>query len=179
MPGWDLAAALVADTGLEPPDGDAFVVGWLWRPARRWPGDGLGLDGDPLLDTLLPRLFRTQGVAEPLERSGAAGELAALARAGRVPRATLVAGCVSRFLTGGTDAETRPFVRLWRLLEPEPAEVPVLDLVRLLPSAGTSLAELAAVAACKGSSRFLHEARRLHETLTAPGPAPRDPACGP
>ncbi|MEV4554766.1 DUF7825 domain-containing protein [Nonomuraea wenchangensis] len=143
VPGWDLVAALVADTGLEPPDGDAFVVGWVWRLARRWPREDLGLDRDPLLDALLPRLFQAQGVAEPLGRSTAMSELAALARTGRVPRATLVDGCASRFLAGGPDAEMMPFVWLWRLLAPEPQEVPVLDLVRLLPSAGASVAELA------------------------------------
>ncbi|MET8990961.1 DUF6493 family protein [Nonomuraea wenchangensis] len=143
VPGWDLVAALVADTGLEPPDGDAFVVGWAWRLARRRPGEDLELDRDPLLDALLPRLFQAQGVAEPLGRSTAMTELAALARTGRVPRATLVDGCASRFLAGGPDAEMMPFVWLWRLLAPEPPEVPVLDLVRLLPSAGATVAELA------------------------------------
>ncbi|MEU6790336.1 DUF6493 family protein [Nonomuraea wenchangensis] len=143
VPGWDLVAALVADTGLEPPDGDAFVVGWAWRLTRRRPGEDLELDRDPLLDALLPRLFQAQGVAEPLGRSTAMTELAALARTGRVPRVTLVDGCASRFLAGGPDAEMMPFVWLWRLLAPEPPEVPVLDLVRLLPSAGATVAELA------------------------------------
>ncbi|MEV4286817.1 DUF6493 family protein [Nonomuraea bangladeshensis] len=143
VPGWDLVAALVTDTGLEPPDGDAFVVGWAWRLARRRPGEDLELDRDPLLDALLPRLFQAQGVAEPLGRSTAMTELAALARTGRVPRATLVDGCASRFLGGGPDAEMMPFVWLWRLLAPEPPEIPVLDLVRLLPSAGATVTELA------------------------------------
>ncbi|MGA5757144.1 DUF6493 family protein [Nonomuraea bangladeshensis] len=143
VPGWDLVAALVTDTGLEPPDGDAFVVGWAWRLARRRPGEDLELDRDPLLDALLPRLFQAQGVAEPLGRSTATTELAALARTGRVPRATLVDGCASRFLGGGPDAEMMPFVWLWRLLAPEPPEIPVLDLVRLLPSAGPTVTELA------------------------------------
>ncbi|MGA4990795.1 DUF6493 family protein [Nonomuraea bangladeshensis] len=143
VPGWDLVAALVADTGLEPPDGDAFVVGWAWRLTRRRPGEDLELDRDPLLDALLPRLFQAQGVAEPLGRSTAMTELAALARTGRVPRATLVDGCASRFLGGGPDAEMMPFVWLWRLLAPEPPEIPVLELVRLLPSAGPTVTELA------------------------------------
>ncbi|MEU4510592.1 DUF6493 family protein [Nonomuraea wenchangensis] len=143
VPGWDLVAALVADTGLEPPDGDAFVVGWAWRLARRRPGEDLELDRDPLLDALLPRLFQAQGVAEPLGRSTAMSELAGLAGTGRVSRATLVDGCASRFLAGGPDAEMMPFVWLWRLLAPEPPEIPVLDLVRLLPSAGPTVTELA------------------------------------
>ncbi|MFI6538087.1 DUF6493 family protein [Nonomuraea sp. NPDC050547] len=150
MPGWDLTAALVAETGIEPPGGDAFVVGWVWRLVlrRRW--NRGGLDGDPLLDLLVPRLFTAQGVAGPLaldERwnSGLSilAELAVLADEGKVARATLVGGCAGRFLADGPAEEIAPFVRLWRLLAPEPDELPVLDFVRLLPRASSPLARLA------------------------------------
>ncbi|MGN9839999.1 DUF7825 domain-containing protein [Nonomuraea sp. H19] len=150
MPGWDLAAALVSETGIEPPDGDAFVVGWVWRLVLRRRRGGRGLDGDPLLGPLLPRLFQAQGVADPLaldERWNTGlsilGELAVLADEGRVPRGTLIDGCAGRFLTGGPAEEIAPFVRFWRLLRPEPEEIPVLDFVRLLPSAAPPLAQLA------------------------------------
>ncbi|MEW9547330.1 DUF6493 family protein [Nonomuraea sp. NPDC050783] len=192
VPGWDLVAALVSESGLEPPDSDAFVLGWVWRLAlrRRWGGPGLGGDlllgsglggepslgsglgggplrdpdlggeplrdpdlgggasRDPLLRTLLPRLFRTPGVAEPLALIGHAGttildELAVLAREGRVPRRMLIDGCASRFLTGEPGESVVPFVMFWRSLRPEPAEIPVLDFVRLLPAADPSLAQLA------------------------------------
>ncbi|MDP4502437.1 DUF6493 family protein [Nonomuraea turcica] len=141
LPGWDLAAALVSETGLELPDGDAFVVGWVWRLALRRRGRGPGIDDDPLLGPLLPRLFQVLGVAEPL--LSIAGELAVLADEGRVPRGTLIDGCAGRFLTGGPAEEIAPFIRLWRLLRPEPEEIPVLDFVRLLPAAAPPLAELA------------------------------------
>lgn len=150
MPGWDLAAALVSETGIEPPDDDAFVVGWLWRLVLRRQRGGRGLDGDPLLAALLPRLFRAQGVAGPLALdesrqagSGILGELADLAGQGRLPRAALIDGCAGRFLAGGPAEEIAPFVRLWRLLEPLPQEIPVLEFARLLPSAGPVPAQLA------------------------------------
>ncbi|MFD9946725.1 DUF6493 family protein [Nonomuraea sp. NPDC059023] len=150
MPGWDLTAALVADTGIEPPDGDAFVAGWVWRLVlrRRW--NRGGLDGDPLLVSMVPRLFTAQGVAGPLaldERwnSGLSilAELAVLADEGKVARAALVGGCAGRFLADGPAEEIAPFVRLWRLLAPEPDELPVVDFVRLLPRASPPLAQLA------------------------------------
>ncbi|MEV4895532.1 hypothetical protein AB0K48_39780, partial [Nonomuraea sp. NPDC055795] len=150
MPGWDLTAALVAETGIEPPAGDAFVVGWVWRLVlrRRW--NRGGLDGDPLLDFLVPRLFTARGVAGPLaldERwnSGLSilAELAVLADEGKVARATLVGGCAGRFLADDPAEEIAPFVRLWRLLAPEPDELPVLDFVRLLPRASSPVAQLA------------------------------------
>ncbi|MFI6901360.1 DUF6493 family protein [Nonomuraea sp. NPDC050394] len=151
MPGWDLTAALVADTGIEPPDGDAFVAGWVEGLVlrRRWNRGG-GLDDDPLLGFLVPRLFTALGVAGPLARderwnSGLSilAELAVLADEGKVARATLVGGCARRFLTDGPAEEIAPFVRLWRLLAPEPDELPVLDFVRLLPRASSPLAQLA------------------------------------
>ncbi|PZG19480.1 DUF7825 domain-containing protein [Nonomuraea aridisoli] len=148
VPGWDLVAALVAETGMEPPDGDAFVAGWAWRLVLRRGMGGRGLDGDPLLGPLLPRLFEAQDVAEPLaldgrRNSGVLGELAELAAAGRGRRRTVIDGCARRFLTGGPAEQIAPFVRLWRLLRPEPEEIPVLDFVRLLPAAAPPLAQLA------------------------------------
>ncbi|MGP4102884.1 DUF7825 domain-containing protein [Nonomuraea sp. KM90] len=68
-PGWELAAALVIDTGVEPPpESDAFVAGWAWQvTARHRDNDGRPLlDDDPLLDRLLPHLFHAQGVATAL-----------------------------------------------------------------------------------------------------------------
>ncbi|NUS06720.1 MAG: hypothetical protein HOV97_29665, partial [Nonomuraea sp.] len=146
VPGWELAAALMSETGVEPPDDDVFVAGWVWRTALRRRGDGPGLAGDPLLDSVLPRLFLARGVAGPLAVGGAAGvlgELAVLAGEGRVPRGTLIDGCARRFLVGGQEAEIAPFVLLWRMLRPEPEEIPALDFVRLLPSAAPPLAQLA------------------------------------
>ncbi|MBG0830562.1 hypothetical protein HS041_22630 [Planomonospora sp. ID67723] len=156
LPGWDLAAALVIETGIEPPDSDPFTVGWVWRVAsrqRKSRGRPV-LAADPLLDHLVPRLFHAQGVAAALTASesrqpgrvpglSVAGELAALAQAGRLSRQALVSGCASRFMAGGDAAEIGPFVTLWRLLEPTAADVPVLDFVRLLPSGSSPFVQLA------------------------------------
>ncbi|MEW9552284.1 DUF6493 family protein [Nonomuraea sp. NPDC050783] len=150
---WDLAAALVVETGVEPPESDAFVSGWMVRTVeRQWMSRGKPvLADDPLLDHMVPRLFRAAGVAGALgswtpaweDGRSIVGELAELARAGRVPRATLLNGCAGRLLAGGDAAEAGPFVRLWRELRPEVAEIPVTDFVRLLPSASSPVVELA------------------------------------
>jgi hypothetical protein len=177
MPGWDLAAALVSETGIEPPGDDAFVVGWLWRLVLRRQRGGRGLDGDPLLAPLLPRLFQAQGVAGPLalddgREAGLSvlGELAELAGAGRLPRATLIDGCAGRFLAGGPAEEIAPFVRLWRLLEPQPQEIPVLEFVRLLPSAGPVAAQLALEELQRAESAGLLDEELFAEAV---GSAPR------
>ncbi|MGW5155148.1 DUF7824 domain-containing protein [Nonomuraea wenchangensis] len=149
---WDLAAALVIDTGVEPPENDAFVSGWVLRMVeRQWMNHGTPmLADDPLLDHMLPRLFEAAGVADGLDWSRGweghltiIGELVELARTGRVPRQALLDGCVSRFLTGGDATESAPFVTLWRALRPEAAEIPVTDFVRVLPSASSPVVQLA------------------------------------
>ncbi|MEU6727253.1 DUF6493 family protein [Nonomuraea wenchangensis] len=149
---WDLAAALVIDTGVEPPENDAFVSGWVLRMVeRQWMNQGTPmLAGDPLLTHMLPRLFEAAGVADGLDwgrwsegHLTIIGELVELARTGRVPRQALLDGCVSRFLAGGDAAESAPFVTLWRALRPEAAEIPVTDFVRVLPSASSPVVQLA------------------------------------
>lgn len=148
---WDLAAALVIETDAEPPENDAFVSGWVLRTAERQRTNGGApvLADDRLLDHMLPRLFQAQGVADGLDWNRWAdshtviGELVALAGTGRVPRQALLDGCASRFLAGGDAAEAGPFVALWRELKPEVAEIPVVDFVRLLPSASSPVVQLA------------------------------------
>ncbi|GAB3143882.1 DUF6493 family protein [Microbispora hainanensis] len=153
VPGWELAAGLVLETGVEPPDNDAFTTGWLWRLVRRhsmYRGTRDTLAGDPLLGHLLPRVFRAAGVAQALTRDlewnrdrGVVAALLALAEQGRVPRQVLVSGCVERFLAGGEADEIAPFVTLWRGLRPEPGEIPAVEFVRLLPSAPSPFVQLA------------------------------------
>ncbi|MFD1938621.1 hypothetical protein ACFSKW_44825 [Nonomuraea mangrovi] len=149
---WDLAAALAIETDAEPPENDAFVSGWVLRTAERQRMNGgvPVLADDRLLDHMLPRLFRAEGVADGLgwnrgwaDSHTIIGELVALAGAGRVPRQALLDGCASRFLAGGDAAEAGPFVALWRELKPEVAEIPVVDFVRLLPSASSPVVQLA------------------------------------
>ncbi|MFF3442538.1 DUF6493 family protein [Streptosporangium sp. NPDC002721] len=150
-PSYELAAALIHRTGVEPPADDGFVVGWVSAA----PGHGRVADvlaADPLLDALLPRIFDAQGVGEALQWDGDPtsdrtwlGGLRTLAAEGRVDRAMLLDGCVGRFLRGGTALELRFFVRLHRALEPTRAELTsrARDYLRLLPSAPGTVAELA------------------------------------
>ncbi|NAS22007.1 hypothetical protein GT755_09955 [Herbidospora sp. NEAU-GS84] len=136
-PGFDLAATLAIETGIEPPENDAFVVGWLWHLPRR-----LHAGDDLLLDVMVARLFQAEGVAAPLAQ--VVDVLADLASGGRIERRVLIDGCTARFLTHGQDRDIEPFVRLWNRLQPTPAEVSVLDLARALPVAAAPLARLAA-----------------------------------
>ncbi|MEU9020554.1 DUF6493 family protein [Actinomadura sp. NPDC048394] len=151
LPRWHMAAGLALSAGAEPPAADGFVVLWASGGA-----DPNALADDPFLDALVPRLFEADGVGAALafDRSTAewakdrrtwADALAELAATGRVPRGTLIDGCVRRFLRGGTPHEQRWFAQLHELLEPTDAEVAarVRDYARLLPSAPSTIADLA------------------------------------
>ncbi|NUW41993.1 DUF7825 domain-containing protein [Nonomuraea rhodomycinica] len=159
---WDLAAALVIETGTEPPENDAFVSGWVLRNAERQRlHRNLVLADDRLLDHMLPRLFQAQGVAGGLtwdrewgEGRTILGQLVAMAATGRVPRQVLLDGCVSRFLAGADAAEAAPFITLWRELEPEVAEIPVADFARMLPSASSPVVQLALEELHRAESRL-------------------------
>ncbi|MFD0905536.1 DUF7824 domain-containing protein [Actinomadura sediminis] len=148
---WLMAAAFVRSAGAEAPGSDGFAVGWASVT------DPSGLADDPFLDALVPRLFEADGVGGALagddtrarwdhdRKTTWAAALAGLAAAGRLDRAALIDGCVSRFLRGGTPHELRFFVRLHDLLDPsgDEAAARVRDHVRLLPSAPSTVADLA------------------------------------
>ncbi|GLW09706.1 hypothetical protein Misp01_48350 [Microtetraspora sp. NBRC 13810] len=155
-PGWELAASLVIETGIAPPENDAFVVGWVWDLHRKL-RVGAKIDvvrEHPLLDAMVPRLFHAEGVAVALTQDwrwnngdgslSVIGALADLAAEGRVDRRSLLNGCAARFLTAGQARDIEPFVILWNELRPALTEVPVVDLVRVLPVAASPLARLAA-----------------------------------
>ncbi|WP_066948351.1 DUF6493 family protein [Microtetraspora fusca] len=135
-----LTLELLRRTGAEPPEHDPLTLAWI---AASRPGE---LDGDPLLDVMVPRLFAAEGVGRLLraDREWPAA-LAALARSGRIARATLLDGCRARFLRGGEAADQRFFVRLYELLDPAPDEVaPHLgDHLALLAFAPANVADLA------------------------------------
>ncbi|QKW37461.1 hypothetical protein HUT06_28490 [Actinomadura sp. NAK00032] len=149
---WHTAAALAASAGSAPPVTDGFVVGWVSGA-----GSAEGLAEDPFLDTLLPRLFEADGVGAALandanrvqwdrsRKSTWVDSLTGLARTGRVERALLLDGCVSRFLRGGTAHTLRWFVQLHDALEPTGDETAARarDYVRLLPAAPPAVADLA------------------------------------
>lgn len=148
---WPIAAAFVLSAGADAPASAGFVVGWTTLT------DPSALADDPFLDALVPRLFDADGVGGALaddearvrwdrDRTGTwAGALADLAAAGRLDRAALIDGCVGRFLRGGTPHELRFFVRLHDRLDPaaDEAAARVRDHVRLLPSAPSTVADLA------------------------------------
>ncbi|MFI6541207.1 hypothetical protein ACIBHY_52765 [Nonomuraea sp. NPDC050547] len=107
---------------------------------------------DPLLGSLLPRIFEAEGAGRVLREER--GEpvptrwpalLRRLPAEGRVSRAELLDGCLRRFLRGGDEIGLRFFVRLHHLLDPTPQEAGarVRDYLRLLPAAPGAVAELA------------------------------------
>ncbi|MEU4700936.1 DUF6493 family protein [Nonomuraea dietziae] len=142
-PGAPLVLALLRAGGIEPPPHDPLVVAWVSSPV---------VTSDPLVTTLLPRIFEAQGVGRALreERLTPAptrwlGLIRRLLASGRLSRDQFLDGCVSRFLRGGDAADLRFFVRLHTLLDPAPAEAATRarDYLRLLPAAPGTVAELA------------------------------------
>ncbi len=93
--GLDLVLALLAETGIEPPEHDALVVGWV--------SSGPPRPKDPLLPVLLPRIFEAEGVGRELRDNPSwPRTLPTLAERGVIDRRMLLDGCVRRFLRGGT-----------------------------------------------------------------------------
>ncbi|MFD0886773.1 hypothetical protein ACFQ08_19675, partial [Streptosporangium algeriense] len=108
--------------------------------------------GDPLVGSLLPRVFEAQGVGRALMEERATPVLTPwlalfkrLLSNGRLTRAEVIDGCVSRFLRGGDAIDLRFFVRLHELVAPRPREAAtrVRDYLRLLPAAPSTVAALA------------------------------------
>ncbi|WP_147943536.1 DUF6493 family protein [Microbispora sp. CSR-4] len=138
-----LVLALLRASGITPPAHDMLVVAWL---------TGEAADDDPLLGPLLPRIFHAEGAGRALREERLTPTptrwfslVQRLLEAGRVSRAELLDGCVSRFLRGGNAADLRFFVRLHGLVGPTPQEAAerARDYLRLLPAAPGPVAELA------------------------------------
>ncbi|MBG0828453.1 hypothetical protein HS041_11815 [Planomonospora sp. ID67723] len=146
-PGAVLALELLRCTGTEPPVHDPLLLAWVRQYIQASPQTQVErIAEDPLLDALIPRIFEVEGVGRLLRDDWFwPGMLPELAARGAVRRETLLGGCASRFLRGGSGPDLRFFVRLHDALDPAPAETApwVVDYLRLLPSAPGPVATLA------------------------------------
>lgn len=178
---WDVAAALVRETGIAPPEDRAFIVGWLRSlRARRssWSG---ALAGDPLFVAYAPRLLDLDGLPHtelwPLVSTVARlVEDGLLDRAGvidvlldRLTRSTRHSGTFERRPPDEEIAAVRPggltsaqlvglHDRLDLTIDESAGHAP--DYVRLLPAAPVAVADMALSQLWR-----LEEAGRLDEGL--------------
>ncbi|WP_432920675.1 DUF6493 family protein [Microbispora sp. CA-135349] len=137
---WFPAARLAEEDGIEPPGDATFVLGWLYAVADR----GGDVADERLTRHLAGSLLRGRGLAARLRGAGdpVAAWAAAVARRagdGVLERGALLEGCAGAFY----DGETRPFTDLYAALRPNPREIPVGDLVRLVPTAPGPVVQLA------------------------------------
>ncbi|GLX93448.1 DUF6493 family protein [Herbidospora sp. NBRC 101105] len=160
-PGFALARTMLLETGVEP-EGDAFTVCWAWHAFVT--GD---LRNDPIAETMVPRLFDTEGASAPFRSTWESAAVTAFVDAlhaevkrGRLDRATVLDGTIGRFLIGGEARDLGMFVELRRRFEPGPDETPARDLVRCLPAGAANVADLAV-----GELRALDLAGRLDAGL--------------
>nr|WP_062331708.1 DUF6493 family protein [Herbidospora sakaeratensis] len=143
-PGFALARTMLLETGAEP-EGDAFVVCWAWHAFVT--GD---LKNDPIAETMVPRLFDTEGASAPFRNSWESpattkfiDRLLAETKKGRFDRSMILDGTIGRFLIGGDLRNLVMFVELRRRFEPGLDEMPARDLVRCLPASPANVADLA------------------------------------
>ncbi|MFI7446439.1 DUF6493 family protein [Nonomuraea sp. NPDC049714] len=134
---WDIVAALVRETGIEPPAGDLFATGWLRRL------DPVTAGADPLFPHLAPRLFEIDGLAEAFSGRQSRG-IHRLVEDGLLKRADVIDGILGRLLRDGPSAVV-PLADLHDRLGLGLEEVTprVRDYVRLLPVAPVAVASLA------------------------------------
>ncbi|MEV6037960.1 DUF6493 family protein [Nonomuraea sp. NPDC052116] len=152
---WEVAAALVRETGIEPPDGDAFMVGWL---RALHPGTAAT---DPLFTAFAPRLFEVDGLGEALPAQ--VGTVARLVEDGLLERKPVIDGIVGRLLRDGPSALSALVVLHDRLdLDIDESAERARDYTRLLPAGPVAVADLALA-----QLRRLEEAGRLEEELFA------------
>ncbi|GAA1757263.1 DUF6493 family protein [Nonomuraea bangladeshensis] len=150
---WRVAAELVRETGVEPPqDADAFKTGWL----RTLEADRAA--GDPLLAAYGPGLFEIDGLAT-LPLWEVADNVVRLVEAGLLERTVVLDGLVRRLLRDGP-AALSPLAGLHDRLDPDLDEITghAEDYVALLPAGPVAVADLALA-----QLRRLEEAGRLSE----------------
>ncbi|GAA3170881.1 DUF6493 family protein [Nonomuraea roseoviolacea] len=153
---WELAAALVRETGAEPPDNPAFMAGWLNELRAE------SAAADPLLPVLGPRIFESDALREGFSVAEAM-VLDELVRAGLLDRRAVLDGVVGRLLRDGQNG-LPVLANLHDWLAPDLDETAsrAKDYVRLLPPAPVPVAESAVA-----RLRALDEAGRLEEELFA------------
>ncbi|WP_336205268.1 DUF7825 domain-containing protein [Nonomuraea sp. LPB2021202275-12-8] len=153
---WEIVAALVRETAIEPPAGDAFVIGWLLTLDPRSAG------ADPLFAHLAPRIFEPAGLAEAFSarQIWAVGQLVA---DGLLERADVIDGLVGRLLRDGPSGPVA-LADLHERLQLDLVEAAgrARDYVRLLPAAPVPVADMALA-----QLKRLDGAGRLEEELFA------------
>ncbi|MFC4116013.1 DUF6493 family protein [Nonomuraea zeae] len=151
---WEVAAAIVRETGAEPPQEDAFMVGWLREL------DPATAAGDPLFAAYGPRIFEIDGLGAtnlwPVVEA-----VVRLTGDGLLDRAAVIDGLVRRLLRDGS-AALIPLAGLHDRLDPDldEAAARARDYARLLPAGPTAVADMALA-----QLRRLEEAGRLEEEL--------------
>ncbi len=155
---WRLVADLVTAGGGPIPTGNGFVLGWLAH-LTAWSNQSVSarLFLDPLTDTLLPRIFETDGAGAILGRERwlhgsdrmhatyAYTAVTSLVAAGRFDRSRAVSGTIGRLLRGDDRDSIRTFTRLYDDLAPTVAEAAeyIPDYLKILPDAPGPVASLA------------------------------------
>ncbi|MEU6717937.1 hypothetical protein ABZ897_41265 [Nonomuraea sp. NPDC046802] len=152
---WGVAAALVRETGIEPPDSDLFVVGWLRAL------EPLTAGRDPLLGVLGPRIFAVDALAEALPYQ--VGTVVRLVEDGLLDRAAVIDGVLRRLLRDGPNALTALVTLHDRLdLDIDESAARAGDYAGMLAAGPVAVADMALT-----QVRRLEEAGLLAEWLFA------------
>ncbi|MEO3872144.1 DUF6493 family protein [Nonomuraea sp. B12E4] len=153
---WALAAELVRETGIEPPDDAAFMAGWL-RALSPAPAAG-----DRLFTAYRRRVFEIDGLATA-DLWRVVESVVRLVADGRLERAAVIDGLVRRLLRDGPGAPV-PFAVLHDRLDLDLDEAArrAADYAALLPAGPVAVADLALA-----QLRRLEESGRLAEELFA------------
>jgi hypothetical protein len=144
----DLAVALVAETGVEPPATNGFAAAWV---ATLWFAPvplADALREDPLLPHACRLLFEPDEVGSLLGRANRpdfAPALVALAGEGRLDRGLIIDACLGRMLRGGTPGQLRTYLQIYQGLQVgvDEAATRTRDLLALLPDSLSTVAALA------------------------------------
>jgi hypothetical protein len=164
----ELAVALVAEAGVEPPVTAAFALAWMWtvHGRRRPDRDTVRplvdvLAEDPLLPDAHRLLFEPDEMGRHLQSwkwSDWPAALVTLAGDRRLDRGVILDACLRRLLRGGTPTQMRTYQQIYEGLgvSVDEAAARTGDLLSLLPDAPSTVAALA-----QAGLRRVEEAGRL------------------